>query len=161
MPNGQAASPVEAKIEELMNKSPKIEVEGEILFLLEGDLLLDDLELEEYAKRQVALDEMHRIRETGGGVGLAPRPSPELVGITENGKIVRWAPGVVLSYCVLKGTFSSDAHYEEARDNMLAATQAWMDTCGVQFENKDPRGYEEFRTQFIEHSAQGSAHGGR
>lgn len=136
MPNGTSEDPVEAKVEELRRKSPTVEIDDETLFIVEGDLLLDDDELEAYAQRQVAIDQMNQIREADGGVGLVPRPSPSLVGITEGGKVVRWAPGVILSYCVLKSTFSSDDEYKQVAKNMAAATKSWQDTCGVQFEHK-------------------------
>jgi hypothetical protein len=60
-----------------------------------------------------------------------------LTGIMENGRIVRWREGTVLSYCVLRNTFSSDEEYELARDSMRAAVLAWEETCGVTFEHRD------------------------
>jgi len=136
MPNGVSTVAVDAKLSEIKKRSKNIELDGETLFVVEGDLLLDDLQLEEYAVRQLRVEEMNKIREEGGGVGLVPRPSAALVGITEGGKIVRWSSGTVLSYCVLKNTFASDEQYRKVRDNMKAATQEWEDTCGVDFKHR-------------------------
>jgi len=136
MPNGEIVESFQEKLSEIKGRAKKVEIDGEKLYLVEGDMLLDDLQLEEYAARQAKLDEIAKLREDEGGVGLVPRPSPALVGITEGGRIVRWGPGVVLSYCVLRSTFESDEQYEEARDNMKVATEAWEETCGVEFEHK-------------------------
>lgn len=136
MANGGVTEAFDDKLAELKKRSSTVTIDGEELFLVEGDLLLDDLQLEEYAARQVRIEEMNRLREEGGGVGILPRPSPALVGITENGKIVRWSQGAVLTYCVLKNTFESNAQYEQVRDNMKTATGDWEDACGVNFEHK-------------------------
>src|SRR5262249_17394869 len=53
--------------------------------------------------------------------------------VLQNGKLVRWAPGVLLTYCVLRSTFRSEREYATARANMLAATRDWEETCGVSF----------------------------
>jgi len=136
MPNGEIVESFEEKLEDIRRRARTVEVDGEELYLVEGDLLLDEDQLREYAARQARLEEMDKIREEGGGVGLVPRPSPALVGITEGGRIIRWGPGVVLGYCVLRSTFERDDQYEEVRDNMETATREWEETCGVKFEHK-------------------------
>jgi hypothetical protein len=52
----------------------------------------------------------------------------------QDGKLVRWHPGTVLSYCVLANTFPRQEWYEEVVTNMPLATEAWENMCGVQFE---------------------------
>ena len=137
MPNGEIVEAFEEKLREIKSRSATVEIDGEELFLVEGDLLLDDLQLQEYAARQAKIEAMNRIREEEGGVGLVPRQSPALVGITDNGRIVRWAPGVVLSYCVLRNTFETNDRYEEVRESMRGATEEWEEVCGIEFEHRE------------------------
>jgi hypothetical protein len=59
-----------------------------------------------------------------------------LVAVTVNGKLVRWKPGVNLTYCVLKQTFASEQDYNTVVANMKQATWAWEKVCGVKFEYK-------------------------
>ncbi len=47
---------------------------------------------------------------------------------------MRWSPGTVLTYCVLRNTFPREEWYEEVVANMQLATEAWEATCGVRFE---------------------------
>ncbi len=56
-----------------------------------------------------------------------------LVAAAEAGKVVRWAPDVQLTFCVLRQTFPSQERYETVVANMTGAAQDWMDTCGVTF----------------------------
>lgn len=137
MANGTIVESFQETLDEIKARAHTVEVDGEELFLVEGDLLLDSDQLDEYAARQARLREIERLRQEDGGVGVAPRAPAQLVGITQNGRIVRWAPGVVLSYCVLENTFSSDAQYEEVRENMATATREWQDVCGIEFEHKE------------------------
>jgi hypothetical protein len=74
--------------------------------------------------------------DSGGAVSPQPRG---LIGIVQNGQLVRWAEGKVLTYCVLKSTFGGDAgetHYQKVVDNMQKATRAWEKTCNVKFQYK-------------------------
>lgn len=138
MPNGDAERTIDAKLEHLKESLPQVEVDNETLYVAEGDLLMDDDELEQHAQRQAALEELSRIRlGDTGGVGIIPRPSPALVGITEGGKIVRWAPDTVLTYTVLRETFPTAEQYETVVGNMRAATRAWEDTCGVKYRHEE------------------------
>jgi hypothetical protein len=59
----------------------------------------------------------------------------ELVGMTEGGRIIRWAPGVELTYAVLRQTFTigGDAGYDLTVENMHKAAADWEKTCGVRF----------------------------
>jgi hypothetical protein len=104
-----------------------VTIDGEKFYVAEGDVLLDEDELGLYALRQETLK---RARELGDAQLVRPEG---LVGITERGKIVRWRDGLILTYCVLKKTFQSEGQYQQVRDNMLAATQAWEKTCGIEF----------------------------
>lgn len=110
-------------------------------FVVEGDLLKDEDELFAYVEHVEALQ---RLRESDEAVPGAASPVSQqpgaLLGIIENGKIVRWNEGLVLSYCLLKWTFTGPQqleHYDLVRQSMLRATKAWEETCGVQFQYRD------------------------
>lgn len=134
MANGPAVGLAADKVEELRSRLPSVEIDEEMFFVAEGDLLLDEDELESYAGRLAALEELNRVRlGEEGGAGIVPRPGPALVGITQEGRVVRWAPNTTLSYTVLKETFADEEQYEAVVSNMRVATQNWEDTCGVQF----------------------------
>src|SRR5690554_2632720 len=95
--------PVQSLFDRLYEKAKRIEVDGETLWRVEGDVLLDEDQLRRYARQQEALREMRfTMREAGRPVVI----SAELVGITEDDKILRWAPGLALSYAVLRRTFT-------------------------------------------------------
>lgn len=116
-------------------------VDGEVLTIVEGDLLLDvdqkELWQDALNARQEETRNRLRAQQTGFGVatlndlGVA---SSSLIGIVQDGKVVRWSPGTVLTYCVLRHTFPRDEWYQEAVENMQAATAAWEETCGVEFD---------------------------
>lgn len=116
----------------------KVEIDGEKYFIAEGDLLIDQDELSVYALARQAERDARKAREGQMKAGLTPiqaEGASRLIGILgPDGKPVRWRPGTVLSYCVLKNTFTSDDRYELARENMAAAVEEWESTCGVNFE---------------------------
>lgn len=108
-------------------------------YRVEGDMLLDDDQLEIYARQRAALENEKRLRSERAALGSGDISTQEgrssLVGITVDGKLVRWAPGVTLTYCVLKNTFGSDDKYETVKANMQLATWDWEKVCGVKFEH--------------------------
>jgi hypothetical protein len=116
-------------------------LDGEMLTVVEGDLLLDidqkQLWQEALSGRQAELQTRLRVQNAGFGeasINEFGMVSSSLVGIVQDGKLVRWSPGTVLSYCVLTNTFPRQEWYEEAVTNMRLATEAWEATCGVKFE---------------------------
>ena len=115
-----------------------VEIDGDTFYVAEGDLLLDVNELKQYALQQTRQEELERLRPgIYKNVDLIPPLVPQLLGITKNEKIVRWAANKKLTYCVLKHTFwKKNKYYEEVVENMKAATKDWEDTCGVKFEYK-------------------------
>jgi hypothetical protein len=130
---------------------PRVLIDGEELFRVEGDILLDIDELDLYDETQKALEARHEadsfIERAGFGeaaVGHLGSSSSSLIGIVENGKLLRWAPGTVLSYCVLRRTFAQDDWYEEVAENMWLAANAWADTCGVEFQYVEAADDSEF-----------------
>jgi hypothetical protein len=127
-------------------------IDGVTLYVAEGDTLLDEDQLYFYALERERQDRARQSRNmlelvgmgtaaltqpaSGGVVSAEPRG---LVGILQNGQLVRWAPGKVLTYCVIKGSFGGDdgeAHYRMVVENIRKATQAWEQTCNVKFEHR-------------------------
>lgn len=116
---------------------PSLEIDGQKFFVAEGDLLLDEDELLLYADVRKNQRELYLANQRAGLLGPAflAGPRPTLVGILdERGKLVRWAPGTALTYCVLKGSFNSTDRYNLVRQNFLQATTDWERLCGVDFQ---------------------------
>lgn len=111
----------------------------ETYYRVEGDMLLDDDQLEIYARQRALIENEKALRSERAALGAGDIAPPEgrssLVGITVNGKLVRWAPGVKLTYCVLKNTFGSDDKYETVKNNIKLAIWDWESICGVKFEH--------------------------
>jgi hypothetical protein len=134
----------ESSLLDLLKSTAKtVTVDDEDFCIVEGDLILDADQLAIYA-----INEERRRRERALGIApgglqtgtanIGPEPmSGALMGIlTLGGKLVRWKEGVTLTYCVLRGTFSSQERYELVRDNMQKATEDWQRICGVRFEHR-------------------------
>lgn len=123
----------------LKQKLNTIEVNGEKLYVAEGDTLLDEQQLEIYAdvrqKENEAREAAKKADEKGFGSSKL-EVSHGLVAMTRNGKVLRWAPGTVLSYRVARSTFDREEHYKLVVQNMRKATQEWECTCGVNFEHR-------------------------
>jgi hypothetical protein len=115
----------DALFEKLKGGLHRIEIDGRWYWRLEGDLLLDEEGLLEYAQRQAQ---------------ALPRDGdfPLIANVTAAGKIIRWASGVTLTWTALRKTFvlGGDDGYELAVRSVRAAAAAWEETCGVEFEYK-------------------------
>ena len=123
----------------LKEKLNTIEVNGEKLYIAEGDTLLDDEQLKLYAEvreKEIEAREAAKKADAAGHGAKRLEVSHGLVASTRNGKVVRWAPGTVLSYRVVRSSFSNPKHYKMIVDNMRAATEEWERTCGINFEHK-------------------------
>lgn len=136
--NAAATASAPDILTELQQGLKRVEIDGENFFIAEGDILLDEDQLSIYARLRLAerlAREAREERTRAGLVSLLEEEASRLVGIMgPDGKPVRWKPGTVLSYCVLRNTFTSEERYQQARENMAAATEAWESTCGVNFE---------------------------
>jgi hypothetical protein len=138
-----AAAPADL-LSHLKNTLKKIKIDdgesSEELYRVEGDMLLDEDQLDIYAQQREALEKeraMQKERAALGAGDVAPQEGrSSLVGVTANGKLVRWRPGTVLTYCVLKNTFASQQRYDQAVAGMKQATWAWENTCGIKFQHK-------------------------
>jgi hypothetical protein len=125
----------ELLFDRLYHKAKRIEVDGETYWRVEGDTLLDEEQLRLYAQHQEARRiALAALREAGQPLVA----SADLVGMTQGNKIVRWAPGVELSYCVLRQTFTSGGEdgYQLVVDSVSRAALDWEKTCGVKFAYK-------------------------
>jgi hypothetical protein len=113
----------------LKEKARTVEIDGRTFYVLESDLLLDEAQLEEYAGARDRGDSPVVVEaDVDGG------ETHKLLGISRNGKMLRWRPGKVLSYYVARETFPDDAAYRTAREAVRSAAEAWMEVCGVNFE---------------------------
>jgi hypothetical protein len=123
------------KLEQLRSSARKVRLEpgGETYYVLEGDLLYDDDELELHALQQ-------DVRAKAKEVGLTPTADSgreaALVVVAPGGKVVRWRPGKVLTYTVLRESFPTQDNYDLVVKSVKDATQAWQDTCGIVFEHR-------------------------
>src|SRR5262245_41206500 len=123
------------KLDELRSSARKVTLGpgGATYYVLEGDLLYDDDELELHALQQ-------DVRAKAKEVGITPEAESgrenALVVVAPGGKIVRWRPGKVLTYTVLRESFPTQANYDLVVQSVKDATQAWMDTCGIMFEHR-------------------------
>lgn len=127
----------------LRSKKVSLEVEEGVtqeFFVVEGDMLLDEAELEVYAAQQEMLETERSIKEQRAALGAGDLATQEergrLVGVTQAGKLVRWKPGLTLTYCVLRNTFPSEPSYQTVKNNMKLATLDWEKICGIKFEHK-------------------------
>lgn len=129
--------------EKLSRILKQIDIDGQTYFIAEGDTLLDPDQLFIYAQQREAFEAQLEAGKAAHAAGLALTRLNALTGIGERGllgivqgdRIVRWADGLTLSYCVLKNTFPSKAKYNTAVKGMLAATKEWEEACGVSFEH--------------------------
>jgi hypothetical protein len=122
----------ESLFDRLHHMAKRIDVDGETYWRVEGDTLLDEDQLRLYAQQREALRAAQVALQDAG---LPLVATAELVGMTVGDRIVRWAPSVELSYCVLGKTFTigGDAGYRLVVESLAHATADWENTCGVKF----------------------------
>lgn len=123
----------------LKEKLNKIEVNGQTLYIAEGDTLLDDEQLKLYAdvreKENEARAAAKKADEQGFGTAKL-EVSHGLVAMTKDGKVIRWKPGTILSYRVVRSTFPTEEQYRTVVENLKAATGDWERTCGIDFQHR-------------------------
>lgn len=126
-------------LEKLRTALPVVEIKGRRYYVAEGDILIEEAELPYYAEQRRREAETRKlIRESSEQFGAAiplTGKSDWLQGATEDGRLVRWDAGLVLTYRIDKATFVP-SEYAIAKDCMDKACRDWEDTCGVDFEHK-------------------------
>lgn len=115
----------EPMFDKLKRTLKKIEIDGELFYIAEGDLLIDEQQLPQYSLKRAASPPVNEADFRS-----------QLIVVAENGKMVRWKPDTILSYCILKNTFGSQEKYELVREKMTRATWDWEAVCGVKFTHK-------------------------
>lgn len=114
---------LEKKVNALKKRLPTVDVDGRKYYVAEGDLLLEESKLAEYIPHAADV-ETPNVPAGGAGGGL--------LGIVEDGKIVRWPEGFVLTYRVRPEGLAGD-ELSKLRDNFAAAARDWEGTCAVSF----------------------------
>jgi hypothetical protein len=116
---------IAAKVAKLETQLRSVTVDGQEYLLAEGDLLIERQALAAYAEAK--LDPSPAALALGSG-----SKTTKLLVASADGKPLRWAPGVILTYCIQKETFTA-AQYASVRSSIVTATEDWMATCGVEF----------------------------
>ena len=129
-----------------MKERKTVTVDNQVFYIVEGDTLLDEDQLALYAAQREKADEAFALARVSSKAGLGterlttgpvqPNLAVGLVGMTAGGKVVRWEPGKVLDYRIVRDTFLNGDRYELARTCMEAACQAWEQTCGIRFQHR-------------------------
>lgn len=117
---------VQALFTRLYDKGRRVVVGGVTYWRVEGDLLLDERQLRRYAAEQVRLKQAR----SAGDAGDQPLVA---IATEADGRIIRWAPGKQLVYCVLRRTFANGDGYQFVVESMRQATSDWEKVCGVKF----------------------------
>lgn len=133
-PELRAAAKRTPLFDQVTTRGRRLSLDGRDYYLLEGDLLYDEDELQLYVLQEAP----GAGGAPMGATATQPLPSsPALVGISNGQRLVRWAPGQILSYAVLRTSFPDEQQYALARDSVQAAAQAWEGVCGVEFEHRE------------------------
>jgi hypothetical protein len=105
--------------EQLKQRKRSFDIDGVTHWVVEGDLVLNETRLRAYARAQA---------------GPTGEKKPGLVAMERDGKLLRWAPGKVLTYGVQRATFRDDASYQRAIRDVRLASGDWAAVCNVRFE---------------------------
>ena len=124
------------------NKQNGADVRKVTYYVVEEDIPLTELELVVYERQSRFLrqiDTLKKSMESGlatSFVSSTPlkEAQPLLRVMTENDSLVRWVPGSVVSFSILKWTFVGDeARYRLVQRNLLLAAGEWEQVCNVHF----------------------------
>lgn len=116
-----------ALLQSLKKTLPKVMIGGVRHYVAEGDLVLDDEHLLEYADRIAARN-------------AADPTSKKLVGEKDaNGDWIRQQPGSTLVWAVDTATFADPADRERVTSAVAAAAAAWEAVCDIHFRHDPSR----------------------
>lgn len=118
----------------LREELQRIKIDDIEYFIVEGDILMDEDELYFYSQKRQTVNSLYS-GESLEDLGVAPVVSvpSELTAINRGGKPVRWEPGSILTYCVLRRTFETEERYHRVANLMREAANSWEAICGVTF----------------------------
>jgi hypothetical protein len=117
----------------------QVAIDGRTFYVAEGDTLLDEAQLATYSLEREAREKLWEARRAASEAGLGTvRIEGHVRGLvaqTQGGRIVRWKPGTVLSYRVIRDSFDDQSNYQLVVDSMRSACLEWEQTCGVDFKH--------------------------
>ncbi len=120
----------------------RVTIAGRTFHVVEGDLLVEEDEFASYMRERerrqaegtAAVRDWRRLLDDDDASEDDDEETLSyLLGMEEEGKLVRWRPGLELSYRVVRATFPDDDRYQQVRTAMSEAAEAWESVCGVQF----------------------------
>lgn len=116
----------------LRERSPRTTLpDGREAWIVEGDLVLDEGQLDEYAAElALRVDAFEAAKAQGTPEDEGPR---RLVAEQQGGRILRWHPEVVLSYRVARASFPDAGLHGRVAAAVWEAAQGWMAVCDVRF----------------------------
>lgn len=114
--------------DEIVADNPQVTLDEQTFWLVEGDLLMDAARVRTYAIARA--EEAQRQLE-----GEAVNEQERALAIAGNdGRLVRWSKGKVLTYCVRRPTFGGNEwEYQQVVAAIHQATQDWEAVCAVKF----------------------------
>jgi len=122
---------------DVRSRAKSVKLGGEIYRVVEGDLLLDEDQFEEYILSHTPQPPAEKLpcdRDQ------AATPRPRSIGMTHEGEAVTWPPGTLLTYCVERESFGDSAgRYQMVVSNMLVATADWAAACNIRFRHLGDR----------------------
>lgn len=119
---------VQEILADLKRRKCSFDIDGERHWIVEGDLVLNEFRLQMYADEQA--------RSTQDGLaGEKKRGLLAMVTPGADPRVIRWRPGKVLSYVVVKSAFRDEERYERATRDMRLASASWEAVCGVRFQH--------------------------
>lgn len=108
-------------------KDKTVEINGQDYYVVEGDLLLSERKLRAYAIEREEIE--------AGDADTMAEERQGLVARTDlDGRVVRWRPGLVLTYAVSKATFPGN-RYDMVVQATANAASNWAAVCGVEFKH--------------------------
>lgn len=118
----------------------RVTIRSKAFTVVEGDLLIAEENLDRYLSErehmrvagETAVRDWNRL--LGADVPESDDPGLSyLLGMEEGGRLVRWRPGLELSYRIARDTFPNAEQYQLVRTAMSEAAEGWEEACGIGF----------------------------